>query len=378
MSCSNVKETEMLNELVCFQLFSETDMGDSLLSTLVPNETQEPLPESLPTPQVLNECSADSPDSLDSFDSPIFDVDKFINSINPFKQDPTLMFKVTWPFFICVIDCFLKFVLRFQVIPQVTSSFPVKVSNSNPVLILSPKDPPLPAVNLNVNSESTKTVITKQMIYSSNPASILKPQSIKVPITVQMPLQEKVTNITFYKRYPKPITLSNFSGKKVGGALIFNSKRVNVIRNDFKTVLSKRGRSTVTVKASQPGVAGSTVYMAKPLGPNNNCRFPKTISVIPNLNANALLTHRPNILRASLPKHSGQHVPKILASGLKRVAASSQQNDCKHLLLTQGSVNGQCFLGKMIVHPRTRETSEHSAPDSTPHVLDKVVPVNIK
>lgn len=265
-------------------------------------------------------------------------------------------------------------------IPQVTSSFPVKVSNSNPVLILSPKDSPLPAVNLNVNSESTKTVITKQRIYSSNPASILKPQSIKVPITVQMPLQEKVTNITFYKRYPKPIAVSNFSGKKVGGALIFNSKRVNVIRNDFKTVLSKRGRSinTVTVKACQPGVAGSTVYTAKPLGPNNNCRFPKTISVIPNLNANALLTHRPNILRASLPKHGGQHVPKILASGLKRVATSSQQNDCKHLLLTQGSVNGQCFLGKMIVHPRTHEAPDHNSTDSATHVLDKVVPVNIK
>lgn len=266
--------------------------------------------------------------------------------------------------------------------PPSAPSFSVKVSSSNPVLILSPKDPALPAVNLNVNSESTKTVITKQMIHSSNPASVLKPRAVKVPITVQMPLQEKVTNITFYKRYPKPITLSNFSGKKVGGALIFNSKRVNVVRNDFKTVLSKKGRSinTVTLKTCQPGATGSTIYTAKPLGPNNNCRFPKTISVIPNLNSNALLTHRPNILRASLPKHSGQHVPKILASGLKRVATSSQQNDCKHLLLTQGSVNGQCFLGKMIVHPRTHEGSDHVMPDSThsPHILEKVVPVNIK
>lgn len=267
--------------------------------------------------------------------------------------------------------------------PLSAPSYSVKVSSSNPVLILSPKDPALPVVNLNVNSESTKTVITKQMIHSTHPSSVLKPRAVKVPITVQMPLQEKVTNITFYKRYPKPITLSNFSGKKVGGALIFNSKRMNVVRNDFKTVLSaKKGRSvsTIMLKTCQSGATGSTIYTAKPLGPNNNCRFPKTISVIPNLNANALLTHRPNILRASLPKHGGQHVPKILASTLKRVATSSQQNDCKHLLLTQGSVNGQCFLGKMIVHPRTHEASEHNAnvPDATSHVLDKVVPVNIK
>lgn len=260
--------------------------------------------------------------------------------------------------------------------PPSAPPYSVKVSSSNPILILSPKDPALPAVNLNVNSESSKTVITNQMIHSSNPASVLKPRAVKVPITCQMPLQEKVTNITFYKRYPKPITLSNFSGKKVGGALIYNSKRVNVVRSDFKTVLSKKERNinTITIKTCQPGLAGAIVYTAKPLGSNNNCRFPRTISVIPN----TLVSHRPNILRTSLPKHSGQHVPKILATGLKRVATSSQPNDCKHLLLTQGSVNGQCFLGKMIVHPRPHESSDHGIPDATAHIIEKVVPVNIK
>lgn len=351
-------------------------MGDSLLPTLVPSETPEPLPESSSTPQVLTERPPPEPEpprtpparvatpppapiiqspNIPSIDPPILDADTLINSVNPFKTESTLL----------------------KVMPPSAPPFSVKVSSSNPVLILSPKDPALPAVNLNVNSESTKTVITKQMIQSTNPASILKPRAVKVPITVQMPLQEKVTNITFYKRYPKPITLSSFSGKKVGGALIFNSKRVNVVRNDFKTVLSKKGRSinTVTLKTCQAGTPGSTIYTTKPLGPNNNCRFPKTISVIPNLNANALLTHRPNILRASLPKQGGQHVPKILA-GYKRVATSSQQNDCKHLLLAPGNVNGQCFLSKMIVHPHGHDGAETG--DATSHAIDKVLPVNIK
>lgn len=271
-----------------------------------------------------------------------------------------------------------------KVLPPSAPPYSVKVSSSNPVLILSPKEPSLPAVNLNVNTESTtpKTVIRKQMIQSSNPASVLKPRAVKVPVTVQMPLQEKVTNITFYKNYPKPITLSSFSARKVGGALIFNSKRVNVMRNDFKTVLSKKGRSinTVTLKTCQPGTPGSTMYTAKPLGPNNNCRFPKTISVIPNINASTLLAHRPNILRASLPKMAGQHVPKILATGLKRPATSSPQianiNDCKHLLLTPGNANAlNGIISKMIVHPRAHESEPVEGPS---HILEKVVPVNIK
>lgn len=274
-----------------------------------------------------------------------------------------------------------------QVMPPSSSTYSVKVSSSNPVLILSPKEPALPAVNLNVNTESTtqKTVTRNQFIKSSHPASILKPRAVKVPITVQMPLQEKVTNITFYKNSPKPIAMSNFSGKKVGGTLIFNSKKLNALRSDFKTVISKNGTSRnismVTLKTCPLSVLGTTT--ARPIGVSNNCRITKTISVIPNINPN-ILAHRPNILRASLPSKVG-HISKILATGLKRPATSSPQltNIGEHLLLTSGANSFNGYISKIVqsqVHNRAgHEVSESGDGSSASHItVEKVVPVNIK
>lgn len=414
-------------------------MNVTLLPSLVPSETPEPLPESSSTPQVLTERPPPEPEppctpprttpsitpvmqspNIPSIDPPILDVDQLINSVNPFRILPindnrkgnsvntspvkTLSFnKDHITPLLNLDDHYNKYKnvqsrskvpklsdtetashQVIQVIPPSAPPYSVKVNSSNPVLILSTKEPALPAVNLNVNTESIeKTVLRNQYIKSSNPASILKPRAVKVPVTVQMPLQEKVTNITFYKNSPKPIAVSNFSGKKVGGALIFNNKKLNAMRSDFKTVISKKGLprniSTVTLKACP---SGATMYTARPIGISNNCRFTKSISVIPHINPN--IAHRPNILRGTnvISTRVG-HIPKILATSIKRSATSSPQianiADCKHLLLTSGTaLNG--YISKYVVHNRAgHEVNESGEGASASHItVEKVVPVNIK
>lgn len=273
-----------------------------------------------------------------------------------------------------------------KVVPPSAPPYAVKVSNSKPVYIFSPpKSSSLPIVDLNVNTESNnqRPIIRKTAQNKTCNRSLLKPRAVKVPITVQMPLQEKVNNITFYKTYPRPIAQSTFAAKKVGGAILFNSKRVNLVRSDFKSVLAKKGRPTlnnaISVKSCQTMPTGATIYTAKPLGQNSDCRFPKTISVIPNINTSTILTHRPNILRAAVPQKSGQHVPKILATGLKRPNSSphiTNISDCKHLLLKPGVNN---IIGKMIVQPRIAHEPTESGEGTTPsQIMEKIVSVNIK
>lgn len=209
--------------------------------------------------------------------------------------------------------------IALKVIPKLTPKDISTNTNTSKVLHVVPhkstfvKQPPpqLFTVNLNVNTESISTSGAPAIKVAPNPQPVVVSrnviESLNVPVVVEMPTLPDVNNIKLYATYPKPLMVSTFNAKKSGNTVLISNHRLEYIRNQFKSVLKKSQNrvSAVSAKPASTATANqvTSVLNVKTLN-STSCRFPpkSSVTMVPGMQANSILAHRPNILRTATPK----------------------------------------------------------------------------